>query len=80
MKMREDKSGKGVMQARDFNCTRCMRTGKRTPAVCFVGMADPDCTQYPMCRKHADEWKNDVLMAACGLNPDGTKMREPESP
>ena len=78
MRMRENDTGK-VMHARDFNCSRCISAGKHTPAVCFVGLNDPDGTQYPMCRKHADEWHHDVIMAACGMKPDGTRMREHET-
>lgn len=77
MRMRESEDG--VIHARDRECTRCAREGKHTTAVCFVGLNDPDGTQYPVCRMHADEWHHEVMMAMCGMNPDGTKMREDES-
>lgn len=52
--------------AKDCKCSRCEKEGKDTQAVVFVGMADPDATQYPMCRKHADEWHFDVIVALQG--------------
>jgi len=68
MKMREPE----VRYASEFKCSRC---GK--PAVVFVGLNDPDGTDYPMCRKCADDWHTEILMAMHGM---GEKMREPEAP
>ncbi len=45
------------MKAKDCKCTRC---GKQ--AVVFVGLNDPDATDYPMCRKCADSWKVETTM------------------
>ena len=42
----------------DFQCSRC---GKK--AVVFVGLNDPDGTKYPMCRRCADQWRLDCLIA-----------------
>lgn len=50
-----------VVYAKDFKCVRCRRVNQM--AVTFVGLNDPDGTRYPMCRKHADEWRMDVLFA-----------------
>ena len=43
--------------AKDCKCYRC---GKQ--AVVFVGLNDPDGTDYPMCRKCADDWQMDVYL------------------
>lgn len=53
------------IQAKDRECTRCRSAGKKKQAVCFVGLNDPDGTDYAMCRKHADEWHMDVMLALC---------------
>jgi len=42
--------------AKDFKCN----CGKK--AVCFVGLNDPDGTQFPKCRKCADEWKFGLMI------------------
>ena len=51
-----------TIYAKDCKCSRC---GK--PAVCFVGLNDPDGTDYPMCRKCADNWHFEVLQAMCKM-------------
>lgn len=55
-----------IRYAKDCKCTRCQREGKDTQAVVFVGLNDPDGTDYPMCRKHADEWKMELIIALQG--------------
>lgn len=47
-----------MKNAKDYKCSRCKKK-----AVVFVGLNDPDATQYPMCRKDADEWAMEVLLA-----------------
>ena len=42
--------------AKDYKCA----CGEQ--AVAFVGLNDPDGTQYPKCRKCADAWKMELLM------------------
>lgn len=56
-------SSSKTIYAKDHKCTRC-KEPKRA-AEFFVGLNDPDGTQYPMCREHADEWKLDVMLALC---------------
>jgi hypothetical protein len=41
--------------AKDYKCS----CGKQ--AVVFVGLNDPDATEYPKCRKCADAWKIELL-------------------
>lgn len=64
----------------DVNCSRCALTGWRRAAVVFVGLADPDAKQYPMCREHADEWRLEVMMMIPGARQAGKnaamRMRE----
>ena len=43
--------------AKDETCNRC-----KEQAVVFVGGNDPDLPQFPMCRKHADEWKLELMI------------------
>jgi transcription elongation factor Elf1 len=43
-------------------CHRCKKQ-----AVVFVGLADPDAMEYPMCKKCADQWKYDVIKAVSEL-------------
>ena len=43
--------------AKNEKCNVC---GKQ--AVVFVGLNDPDGTDYPKCRKHADEWRTKLIM------------------
>lgn len=50
-----------------MDCTRCNAKGKKTAAVVFVGLNDPDGTDYPMCRKHADEWHFEVIVSMCNI-------------
>lgn len=45
--------------AKDYKCDV---KGCEEQAVVFVGIADPDCKQYPKCREHADQYKMDVIM------------------
>lgn len=45
-----------VRYAKDYKCS----CGKK--AVVFVGLNDPDGTDYPKCRKCADEWKIGLIM------------------
>ena len=55
-----------TIYAKDFWCTRCIPkiTKKEVHrAVTFVGLNDPDGTRYPMCRKHADEWRLEFFLA-----------------
>lgn len=58
---------KRVKYAKDFKCNSC----KKQAAV-FVGLNDPDATDYPKCRKHADEWKEKLLMEISELSNDKT--------
>ena len=46
-----------VRYAKDEKCNVC---GKQ--AVVFVGLNDPDGTDYPKCRKHADKWWLDTMI------------------
>lgn len=45
-----------LIYAKDKKCHRCKKQ-----ASVFVGLADPDATQYPMCKDCAEQWKFDVL-------------------
>ncbi len=51
--------------AKDFKCSRC---GK--PAVVFVGLNDPDATDYPMCRKCADDWRYEVIVEVASIGEE----------
>lgn len=57
-------SGK-VRYAKDYICN-VPKCGKK--AVVFVGLNDPDGTEYPKCRHHADQWHFEVMMALCDIN------------
>jgi hypothetical protein len=46
--------------AKDYQCNV---DGCNKQAVVFVGLNDPDATEYPKCREHADQWKIDTMMA-----------------
>jgi hypothetical protein len=52
-------------RADEFKCSRC-KSPKRQ-AVVFVGLADPDGTQYPMCSRHEAEWQMEVFEALSNL-------------
>lgn len=67
-----------TLYAKNYRCTRCPEP-KRW-AVTFVGLNDPDGTQYPMCREHADEWKLDVMLALYDMVPIKPKSRLPRNP
>ena len=46
-----------MRKAKDEKCDIC---GEQ--AEVFVGLNDPDGTQYPKCRDHADLWKAEILL------------------
>lgn len=45
-----------IRHAKDYKCS----CGKK--AVVFVGLNDPDGTDYPKCRKCADEWRVGLMI------------------
>ena len=45
------------VEAKEFKCSSCEKQ-----AVVFVGLNDPDGTQYPKCRDHADLWKAEIII------------------
>lgn len=55
--MSSEKQHKGVRHAEDEQCSRCDKQ-----ADVFVGLADPDATQYPMCNDCAKQWRMDVML------------------
>ena len=65
-----------TIYASGHKCSRC-KEPKRA-ADFFVGLNDPDGTQYPMCREHADEWKLDVMLALCDMEPTKTTPSPPK--
>lgn len=58
--------------AKDEQCSRCEK-----PAEVFVGVADPDMPQHPMCAKCAEQYRLEVMMVLCGMEPrDFVKKRK----
>ena len=49
-------SGENIKYAKDLKCS-CGED-----AIIFVGLNDPDGTDYPKCRKCADEWRIRLIM------------------
>ena len=48
---------KNIRYAKNEKCNVCAKQ-----AVVFVGLNDPDGTDYPKCRKHADHWFMSVML------------------
>lgn len=44
--------------AKEYKCTRC---GKQ--ADIFVGLHDPDATEYAMCENCARKWKAEIIFS-----------------
>lgn len=64
-----------LRHAKDEECSRC---GKRADV--FVGMADPDMPQHPMCAKCAEQYRLEIWMVLCGMEPrDCVKKRKRSS-
>lgn len=45
------------VKASEYKCWRC-----DAQAEFFVGLNDPDATRFPMCEKHAKEWRIETLV------------------
>jgi hypothetical protein len=59
-----------VRYAKDFKCD----CGKK--AVVFVGLNDPDATEYPKCRKCADKWRIELMIALIDMDKKKNKANE----
>ena len=62
-----------MRHAKDEKCCKCEEM-----ATVFVGLRDPDATAYPMCNKHAEEWRMEVLLALAEQKTEKFKAQEDE--